>query len=176
MSFTVPLPPRTQLYHRSCSNKHTHSSEYSSVLIVLLPALLCRPIRLCGKVRQGAAAARVPDREERGKPCHDTRVRDERTHPHRPRLVVYHSTCRPLSSVPPPPPANSFVIGPAVINTHTRRSRCHLLESVFGPCGWQSTVTKSQSHKGDTLVRVDGFDCKGVIRNEIKRRVLGTHD
>jgi hypothetical protein len=24
MSFTVPLPPRTQLYHRSCSNKHTH--------------------------------------------------------------------------------------------------------------------------------------------------------
>ena len=28
-------------------------------------------------------------------------VRDERTHPHRPRLVVYHSTCRPLSSAPP---------------------------------------------------------------------------
>ncbi len=25
MSFTVPLPPRTQLYHRSCSNKHTLS-------------------------------------------------------------------------------------------------------------------------------------------------------
>jgi hypothetical protein len=25
MSFTVPLPPRTQLYHRSCSNKHTHT-------------------------------------------------------------------------------------------------------------------------------------------------------
>ncbi len=23
MSFTVPLPPRTQFYHRSCSNKHT---------------------------------------------------------------------------------------------------------------------------------------------------------
>ena len=23
MSFTVPLPPRTQLYNRSCSNKHT---------------------------------------------------------------------------------------------------------------------------------------------------------
>ena len=28
-------------------------------------------------------------------------MRDERTHPHRPRLVVYHSTCRPLSSSPP---------------------------------------------------------------------------
>ena len=44
-------------------------------------------------------------------------VRDERTHPrtkhypHSPRLVV-HS--------PPPPPANSFVIGPAVINTHAQ--------------------------------------------------------
>jgi len=30
-----------------------------------------------------------------------TLVRDERTHPHRPRLVVFHSTCRPLSSSPP---------------------------------------------------------------------------
>ena len=28
-------------------------------------------------------------------------VRDERTHPHSPRFVVYHSTCRPLSSSPP---------------------------------------------------------------------------
>jgi hypothetical protein len=43
-------------------------------------------------------------------------VRDEQTHPHSPRLVVSHSTCPPLSSSPP---ANSFVIGPAVINTHT---------------------------------------------------------
>jgi hypothetical protein len=43
-------------------------------------------------------------------------VRDEQTHPHRPRLVVSHSTCPPLSSSPP---ANSFVIGPEVINTHT---------------------------------------------------------
>jgi hypothetical protein len=44
-------------------------------------------------------------------------VRDERTHPHRLRLVVSHSTCPPLSSSPP---ANSFVLGPAVINTHIR--------------------------------------------------------
>ena len=42
-------------------------------------------------------------------------VRDEQTNPHRPRLVVSHSTCPPLSS---PPHANSFV-GPAVIK-HTR--------------------------------------------------------
>ena len=41
---------------------------------------------------------------------------DEQTHPHRPRLVVSHSTCPPLSSSPH---AHSFVIGPAVIkHTH----------------------------------------------------------
>ena len=44
-------------------------------------------------------------------------MRDGRTHSHRPRLVVSHSTCPPLSS---PPHANSFVIGPAVIK-HTHR-------------------------------------------------------
>jgi len=38
---------------------------------------------------------------------HTRPVRDERTHPHTPRLVVSHSTCPPLSSSPP---ANSFVI------------------------------------------------------------------
>ena len=43
-------------------------------------------------------------------------MRDEQTHPHRPRLVVSHSTCPPLSSSPH---AHSFVIGPAVIK-HTR--------------------------------------------------------
>jgi hypothetical protein len=43
-------------------------------------------------------------------------VRDGQTHPHRPRLVVSHSTCPPLSSSPH---AHSFVIGPAVIkHTH----------------------------------------------------------
>ena len=41
-------------------------------------------------------------------------VRDGQTSPHRPRLVVSRSTCPPLS---PSPPANSFVIGTAVINT-----------------------------------------------------------
>ena len=42
-------------------------------------------------------------------------VRDGKTNPHRPRLVVSHSTCPPLL----PPHANSFVIGPAVIK-HTQ--------------------------------------------------------
>jgi hypothetical protein len=44
-------------------------------------------------------------------------VRDEQTHPHRPRLVVSHSTCPPLSSSPH---ANRFVIGPAVIKNTPR--------------------------------------------------------
>jgi len=50
--------------------------------------------------------------------CAEDSVRDEQTHPHRPRLVVSHSTCPPLSSSPP---VNSFMIGPAVINTHRDR-------------------------------------------------------
>jgi hypothetical protein len=45
-----------------------------------------------------------------------TLVRDGQTSPHRPRLVVSRSTCPPLS---PSPHANSFIIGTAVINTHT---------------------------------------------------------
>ena len=40
----------------------------------------------------------------------------EQTGPHRPRLVVSRGTCPPLS---PCPHANSFIIGTAVINTHT---------------------------------------------------------
>jgi hypothetical protein len=47
-------------------------------------------------------------------------VRDGQTSPHRPRLVVSHSTCPPLSSSPH---ANSFVIGPAVIK-HTAGASC----------------------------------------------------
>ncbi len=50
---------------------------------------------------------------------------DGQTHPHRPRLVVSHSTCPPLSSSPH---AHSFVIGPAVIKHtlfHTIYSRFH---------------------------------------------------
>jgi hypothetical protein len=55
-------------------------------------------------------------------------VRDDQTHPHRPRLVVSHSTCPPLSS---PPHANSFVIGPPVkknTHTHTPAGLCETLE------------------------------------------------
>ena len=47
-------------------------------------------------------------------------VRDGQTSPHRPRLVVSRSTCPPLS---PSPHANSFIIGTAVIKTHTSTRR-----------------------------------------------------
>jgi hypothetical protein len=40
--------------------------------------------------------------------------------PHKPSLVLSHSTCPPLSSSPH---AHSFVLGTAVINTHTGQSR-----------------------------------------------------
>jgi hypothetical protein len=40
--------------------------------------------------------------------------------PHKPRLVVSHSTCPPLSSSPH---AHSFVLGSAVINTHPRMTK-----------------------------------------------------
>ncbi len=53
-------------------------------------------------------------------------VRDEQTHPHRPRLVVSHNTCPPLSSSPH---AHSFVIGPAVIkHTHRHLFNTHNLQ------------------------------------------------
>jgi hypothetical protein len=38
-------------------------------------------------------------------------VRDERTHPHRPRLVVSHGTCPPLSSSPPASCSNKHTLG-----------------------------------------------------------------
>jgi len=64
-------------------------------------------------------------RENRAPPCvkvpGSSRVPafDGRTSPHRPRLVVSRSTCPPLS---PSPHENSFIIGTAVIHTHTQRT------------------------------------------------------
>jgi hypothetical protein len=66
-------------------------------------------------------------------------VRDEQTHPHRPRLVVSHSTCPPLSSSPP---ANSFVIGPAVINTHTLGTKFTSID-FHDTCQWDALVQKN---------------------------------
>jgi hypothetical protein len=70
-------------------------------------------------------------------------VRDGQTHPHRPRLVVSHSTCPPLSSSPN---AHSFVIGPAVIK-HT-----HTLNNKHAPASL-SPASSSLTHAR----RMDGF-------------------
>ena len=55
-------------------------------------------------------------------------MRDGQTSPHKPRLVVPHSTCPSLS---PSPPAHSFIIGPAVINTHTLYNLLDIHHTVF---------------------------------------------
>jgi hypothetical protein len=58
-------------------------------------------------------------------------VRDGQTSTLRPRLVVFRSTCPPLS---PSPHANSFVIGTAVINTHTDEYLQKKLPAKYRPC------------------------------------------
>ncbi len=67
-------------------------------------------------------------------------VRDGQTSPHKPRLVVPHSTCPSLS---PSPPAHSFIIGPAVINTHTICVQCTqaatVAPRVYGHSGFSYT-------------------------------------
>jgi hypothetical protein len=62
-------------------------------------------------------------------------VRDGQPSPHRPRLVVSRSTCPPIS---PPPHVNSFVLGPAVINTHSST----IMWSCRGPEGTKSAVSR----------------------------------
>ena len=58
--------------------------------------------------------------------------------PHKPRLVVSHSTCPPLSSSPH---AHSFVIGTAVINTHTHRMPPGDRSALH--CRWNAIATQS---------------------------------
>ena len=95
----------------------------------------------------------IPKREEPGKtgaPCvkvpgsSRVPVRDGQTHPHRPRLVVSHSTCPPLSSSPH---AHSFVIGPAVIkHTHGLVFRS---PQTLGVCGeLMSNISATRGHPG----------------------------
>jgi hypothetical protein len=126
MSFTVPLPPRTQLYNRSCSNKHTHLGSPP----VQARGILQRPeeqSRTCG-CQSGSVEdqhqcpgmwhssnpnARSLSHSPSAPPPSFTQstypprslVRDGQTSPHRPRLVVSRvtsrSTCPPLSSPPP---------------------------------------------------------------------------
>jgi hypothetical protein len=83
-------------------------------------------------------------------------VRDGRTSPHRLRLVVSCSTCPPIY---PPPHANSFVLGPAVINTHTFRRleslphprlplpHCHTCKHRKGRLGETSCTAACGTHR-----------------------------
>jgi hypothetical protein len=75
-------------------------------------------------------------------------VRAGQTHPHRPRLVVSHSTCPPLSSSPH---AHSFVIGPAVIKHTPPLYPCSPRPRVRDPCacarrGQLGTARRSTCH------------------------------
>ena len=70
-------------------------------------------------------------------------VRDERTHPHRPRLVVYHSTCRPLSSSPP----REQLCNRSCSNKHTHRDTWRVFT---GNLKFASEVLFLQAHRRET--------------------------
>ena len=95
----------------------------------LAPATLEFWVRFPNDRNQGKQVATL--RESTGFPTGPTLVRDGQTSPHRPRLVVSLSTCPPLS---PSPFANSFIIGTAVINTHTMVGIRSPIGLVVGSC------------------------------------------
>ncbi len=126
MSSTLLLPPRAQLCNRSCSNK-THTHSLLSLSLHHLGRLTAAKRQRYGSTQcrglwhSSSPSARSLSRSPSSSPPSFTSpsptrslVRDGQTSPHRPRLVVYRSTCPPLS---PSPHANSFVLGTAVINT-----------------------------------------------------------
>jgi hypothetical protein len=84
-------------------------------------------------------------------------VRDGQTSPHRPRLVVSRSTCPPIS----PPHVNSFVLGPAVINTHGATKTHDWMVGALGPLfrtaghigRTQHGVTANAGQRGDVEIR-----------------------
>ena len=128
-----PPPPREQLCNRSCSNKHTHpgwapdppilalglgSDPLSAWWLGLAPATLEFWVRFPNERNQ--------DQGKQAHPVLKYRV------PHGSRCVMgrlVHTSLRSSYLIahvlhcPPPPPAHSFIIGPAVINTHTRISK-----------------------------------------------------
>jgi hypothetical protein len=130
MSSTILLPPRAQLCIRYCSNKHTQPRPGWA------PDPLMVGIRSPDGLVVGSCTSHpgvlgsIPKREEPGKtgaPCIKV-PGSSRVPPHRPRLVVSHSTCPPLSSSPN---AHSFVIGPAVIK-HTVFRACRAPRPCLG--------------------------------------------
>ena len=69
--------------------------------------------------------------------------------PHKPRLVVSHSTCPPLSSSP----AHSFVIGPAVINTHTHVSGLHFVPRHRGSGERERERERKRERERESFIR-----------------------
>ncbi len=93
-------------------------------------------------------------------------VRDDQTHPHRPRLVVSHSTCPPLSSSPH---ANSFVIGPAVIkHTHTQKQNTFVSKNLSDETNRVAFMKKRSAHTTGSTVRF--CFCKNNKKMIIMRR------
>jgi hypothetical protein len=78
--------------------------------------------------------------------------------PHKPRLVVSHSTCPPLSSSPLP---HSFVLGTTVINTHT--------ESVEG---WGNSEQVPLSGPAWCVVLVTGTQVTERTAQTVRVRVV----
>ena len=142
MSFTVPLPPRTQLYNRSCSNKHTHTINTHMGLKgkVGLVAAKASALRINLNIQGCSVVApplHAPSRAKhtRSLVCYLSHSPSPPppsfTQSHYPqrslvrdgKVRLFHAGLASSSLVAhvlhyPPPHANSFVIGPAVIK-HT---------------------------------------------------------
>ena len=101
-------------------------------------------------------------------------MRDEQTHPHRPRLVVSHSTCPPLSSSPH---AHRFVLGTAVINTHNKETEVHFTATgmpsqhrliLFQVRGILPVdEEQSRSHGGQNVGITDQPQCRGMCHSSL---------
>jgi hypothetical protein len=85
-----------------------------------------------------------------------SRVRDGQTSPHKPRLVVSHSTCPPLSPSPSSL-ANSFVMGTAVTNNNCVNNLSSPSQGRPRPASRTPTVPGLSSCPGLSLPVSHGF-------------------
>jgi hypothetical protein len=81
------------------------------------------------------------------------------TSPHKPRLVVSHSTCPPLSSSPH---ANSFVLGTAVLNTHTPGT-------APGTVRARPLTTEGARRRVRTVLAKPGVECSPDLPRGLRR-------
>ena len=109
-----PPPPRAQLCNRSCSNKHTHTFQRHLRSLVWVGVRVWDWIHSHTPPRTRSPSSRHPPFTHYPFPPRSL-VCGGQPSPHKPRLVVSHSTCPPLSSSPH---AHSFVLGTAVINNN----------------------------------------------------------